>query len=58
MELAGVGVVSGLCVAAGIGGGYWLGEALRTGPVPTFAGLALGLAAAVAYAVYKIKSYL
>lgn len=58
MDLAGVGVVSGLCVAAGVGGGYWLGSATGDGVVPTFIGLALGLAAAVSYAVYKIRSYL
>jgi hypothetical protein len=53
-----VGVVSGLCIAAGVGGGYWVGSTLRTGVLPTFVGLALGLAAAIGYTVYKIRSYL
>jgi hypothetical protein len=58
MDFAGMGIVAGLCVAAGVGGGYWLSSAQRSGPVPVFVGLALGLAAATAYAVYKIRSYL
>ncbi len=57
-ELAGIGVVSGLCVAAGVGGGYWIGTRVDVGVLPTFVGLAIGLAAATAYAVYKIRSYL
>jgi len=57
-DLAGMGVVAGLCVGAGVGGGYWLGTALHSGSWPTFAGLALGLAAATAYAWQKIRSYL
>jgi len=57
-ELAGIGVVAALCVAAGVGGGYWVDSAAHTGATATFVGLALGLLAAAAYAVYKIRSYL
>jgi F0F1-type ATP synthase assembly protein I len=57
-DLAGMGIVSGMCVAAGVGGGYWLSTVLHAGPWPTFVGLALGLAAATAWTVYKIRSTL
>ncbi len=57
-DLAGMGVVAGLCVAAGVGGGYWVSSAHGGGLVPILVGLALGLAAATAYAVYKIRSNL
>jgi len=48
----GMGVTSALCVAIGVGGGYWLDTVFHTGAALTFAGLALGLIAA-AVAVYR-----
>ena len=57
-DLAGMGIVAGMCVAAGVGGGYWLATVLHTGVVPILVGLAVGLAGATAYTVYKIRSNL
>lgn len=55
--LAGMGITVALCVAAGVGGGYWLDEELRTGPLLTFVGLALGLVAAGVAAWLEITSF-
>jgi hypothetical protein len=56
--LLGMGVTTALCIAAGIGGGYWLDRAFRTGVLLTFVGLALGLVAAVAAVYFEIKTFL
>lgn len=56
--LLGMGVTAALCVGAGIGGGYWLDGALKTGLTFTFVGLALGVVAAVAAVYYEVKAYL
>jgi F0F1-type ATP synthase assembly protein I len=53
-----MGVTTALCIAAGIGGGYWLDRAFRTGVLLTFVGLALGLVAAVAAVYFEIKTFL
>jgi len=58
VELAGMGVTAGACVAVGVGGGYWIGAVTGGGPAVTFAGLALGVLAAVAAIYFKIKMYL
>ncbi len=58
LELAGIGIMAALCVAVGVGGGYWLGTVSGAGNAATFGGLAVGCAAAVATAYSKIKRYL
>jgi hypothetical protein len=58
VNLLGLGVKTALCVAAGIGVGYWLDKTLRTGLLLTFIGLAIGLAGAVALVYLEIKSFL
>ncbi len=58
VELAGMGITAAACVAVGVGGGYWIGTASGAGPAVTFAGLALGVLAAVAATYSKINKYL
>jgi hypothetical protein len=58
VTLLGMGVTTAICVGAGVGGGYWLDETLKTGWVFTFVGLALGTAAAVVAVYYEIKAFL
>jgi hypothetical protein len=53
-----MGLVSAGCVAAGVGGGYWIGAATGAGVVVTFAGLGVGILAAVAATYYKVKKFL
>jgi len=53
-----MGVTTALCVAVGVGGGYWLDRTFRTGELLTFVGLALGVAAAVAAVYLEIKTFL
>jgi hypothetical protein len=54
----GMGVTTALCIAIGVGGGYWLDTTLKTGALLTFCGLALGMAAAGAAVYFEIKTYL
>ncbi|MGD0220053.1 MAG: hypothetical protein ABSC73_06275 [Acidimicrobiales bacterium] len=58
VELAGMGVTAGACVAVGVGGGYWIGTTSGAGSAVTFAGLAVGVLAAVAATYFKIAKYL
>jgi F0F1-type ATP synthase assembly protein I len=55
---AGMGVASALCVAVGLGGGYLLDDHFHTGPALTFAGLGLGVVAAVVATWVKVRSFL
>lgn len=57
-ELVGMGASAGMCVAVGVGGGYWLGSATGSGTVMTFSGLAVGLVAAFGAVYFKVKRYL
>jgi len=57
-ELVGLGATIAGCVIVGLGSGYWLGSATGVGPVMTFAGLAVGLAAAIGTTYSKIRKYL
>ena len=54
-ELIGIGISAALCLAAGVGGGYWVGEATGAGTVSTLVGLCVGVAAAVAVMYLTIK---
>jgi len=56
--LIGMGVATALCVAAGVGGGYWLDRTFHTGELFTFVGLALGVIAAVATVYSDVKKFL
>lgn len=56
--LLGMGVTTALCVGAGVGGGYWLDEVLKTGLTFTFVGLGLGVLAAVAAVYFEVKAFL
>ncbi len=56
--LIGMGVTTALCVAAGVGGGYWLDATFHTGALLTFAGLALGLVAAFVAVYFEVKTFL
>jgi hypothetical protein len=58
IELASVGLMSAILVAAGFGGGYWIAASTGTGVAVIFAGLLVGIAAAVAVTYIKIKRYL
>jgi len=55
VELAGMGLTAGACVAIGVGGGYWIGEASGSGIAATLAGLGVGVLAAVAATYFNIK---
>lgn len=57
-SLIGMGVTTALCVAIGVGGGYWLDRTFKTGAVLTFCGLAIGMIAAVVANYFMIKTYL
>jgi hypothetical protein len=57
-ELASTGLVSALLVAAGTGGGYWIASSTGAGAAVIFAGLVVGIVAAVAATYVKIKRYL
>ena len=54
----GMGITTALCIAIGVGGGYWLDVVFKTGALLTFIGLALGLVAAGAAVYFEIKTYL
>jgi hypothetical protein len=56
--LVGMGLTTALCLAAGLGGGYWLDGRFHTSPMLTFIGLAVGVLAAVAATYFQIKTYL
>ena len=56
--LIGMGVTTALCIAVGVGGGYWLDRTFRTGALLTFVGLALGMVAAGVAVYFEIKSFL
>jgi len=58
VEFASLGAAAAACVAIGLGGGYWIGEATGAGTAVTFAGLVVGVFAAVVTAYVKIRSYL
>lgn len=54
----GMGITTALCIAIGVGGGYWLDVVFKTGALLTFIGLALGLVAAGAAVYFAVKTYL
>jgi uncharacterized membrane protein YcjF (UPF0283 family) len=56
--LIGMGVATALCIAAGVGGGYWLDRTFHTGELLTFVGLALGVVAAVAVVYSDVRTFL
>jgi hypothetical protein len=56
--LIGMGVATALCIAVGVGGGYWLDRTFHTGELLTFVGLALGVVAAVAVVYSDVKTFL
>lgn len=56
--LIGMGVTTALCIAVGVGGGYWLDRTFHTGVVLTFVGLALGLVAAGVVVYSDVKTFL
>jgi hypothetical protein len=57
-ELAGIGLMSAVFIAAGTGGGYWIAASTHVGVVVVFAGIAVGIVVAVAAAYIRIKRYL
>jgi len=56
--LIGMGVATALCVAVGVGGGYWLDRTFHTGELLTFVGLALGVIAAVVVVYFDVRPFL
>lgn len=56
--LIGMGVATALCIAVGVGGGYWLDRTFHTGVLLTFVGLALGVVAAIVVVYSDVKSFL
>jgi len=56
--LISMGVAIALCVAVGVGGGYWLDTTFHTGVLFTFVGLVLGVAGAIAVVYFDVKSCL
>ena len=56
--LIGMGVTTALCIAVGVGCGYWLDTTFHTGALLTFVGLALGLVAAFVAVYFEIKTFL
>lgn len=58
MEFATMGLSSAVLVAAGVGGGYWLGSATGAGTVLVLVGLGFGVVAAAATMYLKLKKYL
>jgi F0F1-type ATP synthase assembly protein I len=53
-----MGVATALCVAVGVGGGYWLDRTFHTGELLTFVGLALGVIAAVVVVYFDVRPFL
>jgi hypothetical protein len=56
--LLGMGVTTALCLAAGIGGGYWLDVTFHTGVVLTLCGLVVGMVAAGVAMYHEIRMFL
>jgi hypothetical protein len=56
--LIGMGIATALCIAVGVGGGYWLDKTFHTGVLLTFIGLALGLVAAGVVIYSDVKMFL
>lgn len=56
--LIGMGIATALCIAVGVGGGYWLDKTFHTGVLLTFVGLALGLVAAGAVIYSDVRTFL
>lgn len=57
-ELLGLGVSIAACLVVGMGLGYWLGERVGASVLLTFAGLAVGIAAAVLTVRAQLKKYM
>lgn len=56
--LIGMGVATALCIAVGVGGGYWLDRTFHTGVLLTFVGLAVGVVGAAAVIYSDIRTFL
>lgn len=57
-NLLSIGTVSALVLVAGLALGWWLDGLLHTSPVLVLAGLVIGIAGAVSYAVVQFRKYL
>ena len=57
-EFATMGLSSAVMVAAGVGGGYWLGSATGAGTVLVLVGLGFGVIAAAMTMYLKLRKYL
>jgi hypothetical protein len=51
-------MMSAACICVGIGGGYWIASSTGAGAIVIFAGLVVGISAAVGAAYFRIKRYL
>lgn len=52
-----MGVLSGLCIGAGVGVGYWIDTSTRAGVGAVFAGLAVGLVVAFVTNYFTIRKF-
>ena len=57
LELTSLGGLSAVLVGLGTGGGYWIASATGAGALVIFAGLVVGITAAVGVAYFRIKRY-
>jgi hypothetical protein len=57
-ELIGLGLTSAVCVALGVGGGYWIGQITGIGVLVTFVGLGVGIIVALIATYRRIRRYL
>ena len=57
-ELFGLGIVAAAFIAAGVGGGYWIGQAAGGGVTITFVGLGAGVLLALLTTYLRILRYL
>lgn len=57
-ELIGLGLTAAVCVALGVGGGYWIGQVTGIGVLVTFVGLGVGIIVALVATYRRIRRYL
>jgi F0F1-type ATP synthase assembly protein I len=57
-DLLGMGLVSGVLLAAGMALGWWLDRLLKTFPAFVLVGIALGIAGGICFTIVKIRTVL
>ncbi|MHB8244676.1 MAG: AtpZ/AtpI family protein [Acidimicrobiales bacterium] len=57
-QFLGIGFTIAVCLVAGMGGGYWLGEKIGASLLLMFVGMAVGTATAVLSVRAEIRKYM